>query len=353
MLAGLLVHGSVWLDPHPLFLLIDLISKSFRMGGFFAISGFLAARAMTRFGVKRWLRVRLIQLGTPALFGWSVLSPLMWLIAVLHAGSRAPNLLLFDWNHLWFLYGLLLYSGVVAATSRSVRVHRWCAKAAAYLIAAPHHARIALLAGALVSAVTLSSIGLAMRAMLPLAYAAAFNQFELIAAYLPMFLLGYATASSIAIRDRVLAVKGVWLVLSLLIVACVATTVAQYWLPHAVAGAIEAKVRLVGATLGPPFAFVAVMRSALSITRVGRFTRSLPDASYTIYLLHVPALSISNAVLVRSPLPQLVIFALSVVASGVACYLFHLYVVRRVGTLALLLNGRVAAPRPPGSVATA
>lgn len=351
MLAGLLVHGSIWLDAHPLFLLIDLVSKSFRMGVFFAISGFLASRAIIRHGTSRWLRTRLVQLGIPALFGVSVLSPLMWSITVLHADPRTPIPLLFDWYHLWFLYGLLLYSGAVAAGYRSARVRRWCATATTHLVEAPHGLRITLLAAALVSALSLGSVAAAMQSTLPAAYAAAFNQVSLIAAYLPMFLLGFATGSSASIRHRVLAVKGVGVILTLLVVACVATTAARFCLPQPFGEQIEAKVRLVGATLGPPFAFVAVMRAALLITHVGPLTRRLSDASYTIYLLHAPALSISNAALVRSSLHPIVAYAISIVAAGVICYLFHVHVVRRVAVLALLLNGRVAAGRTPIGVA--
>lgn len=351
MLAGLLVHGSVWLDDHPLFLFIDLVSKSFRMGVFFAISGFLAARAMVRHGTTRWLRTRLIQLGIPALFGIAILSPLVSLAAILRADPRVPTLLPFEWHHLWFLYGLLLYSGVIAVGARSLDVQRVCTKATAYLIAAPDSARVALLFVTLASALLLVSVTATIQLALPVSYAIAFSQVKLIAAYLPMFLLGAITATSTTIRDRVLAVKGAWAVLSLLVLICFATTVAQRYLPRPFAEQIEVQVRMIGATLGPPFAFVVVMRSALLITRVGPLTRSLSDASYTIYLLHFPALVFSNVLLLRSTLPPLAIYAISVTGVGIACYLFHVHVVRRVAILALLLNGRLAVARMPAGVA--
>ncbi len=353
MLAGLLLHGSIWLGPHPVFGLIDIVSQSFRMGVFFAVSGFLGARALARRGPRRWLRERAVQLGVPALFGISVISPLMWLVTVAHAEAGQPAPLLFEWHHLWFLYGLLLYSGIVAAGYRSARLRRWCGSVRARLVGSDRHMRPALLLMTLASASLLAGMAATMQSVLPHVYAAAFNKAELIAAYLPMFLLGCALASSAALRDRVLAVRGVSVVLVTLLVACVVAVVSPAYLPNAWAVAINAKVRFVGATLGPPFAFVAVLRSALSITHVGAMTRRWSDASYTIYLLHVPMLSIGNALLVRTPLHPLAIYAVSVTGAGITCYLLHVHVVRRVAALALLLNGRVALPPAPLRVAVA
>ena len=85
----------------------------FRMPTFFVMSGFFAALLYTRRGARPFLRHRIDRLGVPLMVGWPVLA-LMFVgaqyIAELHTSrfivpKPVGNFLL----HLWFLYDLLIF----------------------------------------------------------------------------------------------------------------------------------------------------------------------------------------------------------------------------------------------------
>ena len=85
----------------------------FRMPTFFVMSGFFAALLYTRRGAKPFLRHRIDRLGVPLIVGWPVLA-LMFVgaqyLAELHTSrfivpKPVGNFLL----HLWFLYDLLIF----------------------------------------------------------------------------------------------------------------------------------------------------------------------------------------------------------------------------------------------------
>ena len=85
----------------------------FRMPTFFVMSGFFAALLYTRRGAKPFLRHRIDRLGVPLIVGWPVLALLFvgaQYIAELHTSrfivpKPVGNFLL----HLWFLYDLLIF----------------------------------------------------------------------------------------------------------------------------------------------------------------------------------------------------------------------------------------------------
>ena len=85
----------------------------FRMPTFFVMSGFFAALLYTRRGAKPFLRHRIDRLGVPLMVGWPVLALLFvgaQYIAELHTSrfivpKPVGNFLL----HLWFLYDLLIF----------------------------------------------------------------------------------------------------------------------------------------------------------------------------------------------------------------------------------------------------
>ena len=85
----------------------------FRMPTFFVMSGFFAALLYTRRGARPFLRHRIDRLGVPLMVGWPVLALLFvgaQYIAELHTSrfivpKPVGNFLL----HLWFLYDLLIF----------------------------------------------------------------------------------------------------------------------------------------------------------------------------------------------------------------------------------------------------
>lgn len=100
--------------------LVSLI-HTFRMPAFFAVAGFFAAFLVERRGTGAFLRHRLNRIGGPLIGGWILLFPLT-AAAWIFAESRSGVVLAppsgsaggFDWMHLWFLYQLLILSAAVA-----------------------------------------------------------------------------------------------------------------------------------------------------------------------------------------------------------------------------------------------
>jgi glucan biosynthesis protein C len=108
-----------------------LVSHSFRMELFFLLAGFFSRGMLLRQGLGAFLRSRAIRLGVPFVVGWFVLRPLImsgWTMgsASMHgdydfwAGIREgfatlktlPADLLTG-THLWFLYYLILVTGLI------------------------------------------------------------------------------------------------------------------------------------------------------------------------------------------------------------------------------------------------
>lgn len=128
-------------------LLFFTLSHSFRMGLFFLISGYFAHLMFHRKGAGEFIRSRALRLAIPFVVGWFILHPLLvsgWSIGAasmqgpyhflsgLAEGFRSFKTLptgLFTQTHLWFLYYLalatgatLLLRGAVRASGQSKRV---------------------------------------------------------------------------------------------------------------------------------------------------------------------------------------------------------------------------------------
>ena len=122
-----------------------LISHTFRMALFFLIAGFFSAMVLHKTRTRNFLQSRAVRLGVPFIVGWLVLRPLLvsgWIAggqsmrgdadisASLSQGfaslTNLPNEL-FVGTHLWFLYYLILFTlSAIALRScvlRSPRLH--------------------------------------------------------------------------------------------------------------------------------------------------------------------------------------------------------------------------------------
>ena len=122
-----------------------LISHTFRMALFFLIAGFFSAMVLNKTRTRDFLQSRAVRLGVPFIVGWLVLRPLLvsgWIAggqsmrgdadisASLSQGfaslTNLPNEL-FVGTHLWFLYYLILFTlSAIALRScvlRSPRLH--------------------------------------------------------------------------------------------------------------------------------------------------------------------------------------------------------------------------------------
>ena len=148
MLLGVVIHvalyfqetppDAIWpirgVERSPLAGLLVLAIHIFRMPLFFMMAGFFAAMMLERRGSTRFIGNRLLRIGLPFVVGWFILFPMVkfsFIFAMFHGGgvdvpdsiAGAASTLATEgaWSdaspiHLWFLYYLLiLYAGVLAA----------------------------------------------------------------------------------------------------------------------------------------------------------------------------------------------------------------------------------------------
>lgn len=154
LILGIIFHASISFMPIfigwavmdistseavPLFM---LISHSFRMELFFLIAGFFSHMKFHSEGFKSFLKSRLVRIALPFVIGWFVLRPMLvsaWIMGTesmqgdvnildaLLAGFATLGDLpksLFVGTHLWFLYYLLLISVSVLLVSILLSLHK-------------------------------------------------------------------------------------------------------------------------------------------------------------------------------------------------------------------------------------
>ena len=336
MLGGLLLHGSLWQPPQPLFTAIGVVSSSFRMGSFFALSGLLCGIALRKRTSREWLVRRLVQVGLPMSFGWGVLCPLVLLLNRWY--PHAPVPLMFDWHHIWFLVALLIYAPGTVFLCWLDQKHGLVARlAAADTSRSP--TQILLRLGA-VSFILMGWTALLVHSVAPKPLIPMLMQAPNITGYLPLYLFGVAVARSPLIADTLWRSfrSAVAIIVTVGSVYAILILTASMF-PQA--NQIGSLMRMVAAALCPPAAFALIYRSAIAISRIPSILQRLCDASLTIYLLHLPILLAVNAVLSTFDWDPHVQFIVAIAIAGVFSYGAHVGIVRPVPLLSLIVNGRI------------
>ena len=138
LMLGVVFHASISFLPiyigwavmdvstSPVIATFMLVSHSFRMELFFLIAGFFSHLVLNKVGIKSFVQSRLIKLAVPFIVAWFVLKPLLisgWIMGAQSMQGEAQifeslaggfNMLtqlpkdVFVGTHLWFLYYLLL-----------------------------------------------------------------------------------------------------------------------------------------------------------------------------------------------------------------------------------------------------
>lgn len=356
MLGGLFVHGTTYKGHRALFDAINLASDTFRMGTFFAISGLLGGFSLSRKAVKEWLRSRLIRLGVPTLFGLVVICPLTSLLVLLEPGSASrQQVLRFDWYHLWFLVGLLAFTGMAVGIRLIDRRYSLFPQIDEAFAKGGHvQLPILLLIGAISLLLMVASI-LAIFALAPREHLRMLWQTRQIIAYAPLYFFGLALAQ--APRFRAAMLSGV--VVPIVILGLIAAGFIGWygWLSAQVGEGrrdlLDGVLHIVGASLAPPAVTLLALRSALAMRSVPVALRRLSEASFTIYLVHFPAILAINLLFLRVDWDEYLEYVLAILLVGLASYGFHVRVVQRSALLALLFNGIVRSGHAPVAPAAA
>lgn len=270
-----------------------------------------------------------------------MLSPLMGLLTLANPEARhAP--VLGDWYHFWFLIALLLYSGLAYWLHRlDVRYNIFARLEAAIVRPSLWQLR-SLLGVAAVTSILMTLTGHAIAKFSPPDYMSTIMQARLILGYAPLFLAGFALSRCAALLDAVTSD----IRLPLAIVSAIMCAYAIWHLGLGPLGLVselaivEVPLTNFGAALCPPAASALILRSSLRIRHVPRLVRNISDASFTMYLLHLPFIFVGHLALSALVWHPWLEFGVVVTASGVISYGFHRILVRRSALLSLLLNGR-------------
>jgi glucan biosynthesis protein C len=338
----------------PLTLLSGLL-HSFRMEAFFIVAGLFAAMLLSRSGWRAFLTSRALRIGLPMLACLAVLPPLGQLVAaaLVNAGfashADAARLLPPAWlwwvMHLWFLGALLLLTLALAGAAELI--DHW-----------PPAARLAGRAGAGLSALAgrrFATGGLLLALLVALAWTAAAlltpvliaiglhpsplgHLFDLrqVVRFSPFFLIGTALWWRPDVRAWFNQPEPWSLPLAL---AGSALVILAEYRP-----ALMVPAGVLGAGLAGVFWSQMLISFAVRhLHRPGRRRAWLAEASYTIYLFHLPVVLALCLLFVRVPWPPLAEFAL-ITALALAICLGLAALVRRSPLLALLFNGRLAPP---------
>jgi glucan biosynthesis protein C len=358
MLGGPVLHGSILHGPHLLFQIVEIVSGAFRMGVFFSISGLLAGFGLRRRTPRAWFARHATRVGVPALFGLAVLCPLTSLVLQSALPPvEAAKILLFDWYHFWFLYGLLAYGGLTYL-SLTLMNRRLLVRSIRLAKSAGQGRVLFLLSAA--GFLLMFVVGLSVLALVPDRYQNLASLLRVIAAYAPLYGFGVLMAFSSSLRASMLKA---WR-LPATVLACTAILYLVWY------GAMRAQlspeafarwdsiVTFAGATICPPSASLLILRSAMRVRGLGRWAHRLCSASFTLYMLHLPLLAAINAALLPLHWNYLLEYGLAVAVTIAACLVLHFSLVQRSPWLTFLLNGqridqetmrsaRPGKPRPP------
>ncbi len=324
--------------------LVSLI-HTFRMPAFFAVAGFFAAFLVERRGTGAFLRHRLNRIGVPLVGGWVLLFPLTavaWIFAASRSGvplAPAPGSGAggFDLMHLWFLYQLLILSAAVALfRSASLRFRPGGAARLAGFARQALARRWAFLVLVGVTALTLAP----MEAWELETDGTLLPPLRLLLAYGVFFVFGwleYGRGGSFGhLRDRCLARLGGGLFFHALYLAVVAPyfgmAPAEAPFAHG-AGMVLLAVSMWLFVLG----FLGFFRRLLDAPSPG--WRYLSDASYWMYLVHLPLTVALPPLLAGWNAPGLIKFGIALGAAFAITLVTYHYGVRATW-VGKRLNGR-------------
>ncbi|WLB55873.1 acyltransferase family protein [Bradyrhizobium japonicum] len=385
LLLGIVLHAAMsfvpatprfWFiqDTHPSLLLglLTFTIHVFRMTTFFLMAGFFARMSFHRRGTQSFVRDRLQRIGLPLVIGWPILFTPMSLIAIWASHfpnggwsrSWPPVLPNFPLAHLWFIYVLLeLYVAILLLRGAFV----WLDASGTWR-AVIDRVFAGIMRSALAPLVLAIPIGIAfcldqrwinvMGVRTPdqslITNAQAWIGFG------SAFAVGWLLHRQV---DLLRLIERRWLPYLLLAVVLILISFVLAGVMLSAPGAPKlpvsfATLRLVSAILYAPAIWIATFAAiGLALRFMSGFSptrRYLADASYWLYLIHMPIVMALQVALSQLDWPGLVKFAIIlVVAIPVMLASYHLLV--RFTFIGVVLNGRRAEKRvlPRGGIATA
>lgn len=366
LLSGIVLHAAMTFMPglaafgfpadvsqSPQLQTAFFVIHIFRMSLFFFIGGYFARRMFHRDGQKAFVRDRLKRIGIPMLAGWLFFGPLAMMLVYVALGPSMPPGVTppkpngFPWAHIWFLYYLAMLYVIVltvraafvrwfdADGQRRARLDAWMRKvlenpAGVAVIAAP----VAIGLYSAPNWIPWSGIASPDTGMLPSTPA----------------LIGFGVAFGFGWllqrqRDGFAAMRARW---GMNLTVAILCTVGCLWMLQRMPNpfAVEPTLKLAFAATYAlaiwtwVFGLVGAATRFLKNERPG--IRYLADASYWIYLAHLPVVFALQLAVLQWQLHWSIKFPL-IVSAAVAILLLSYHVgVRRTIIGRLLGGGRLA-----------
>ncbi len=368
LLLGIVFHAALpFIPDYEAWLVMDDIRSrpvawlafwlhSFRMPTFFLLAGFFGHMMLGRRGTAGFVRDRARRILAPLLIFWLPVMILFGLTMAFAAAIGAvpvpdeppplPQLTIEGWplTHLWFLYVLLIFYAAtllgrtaVGALDRNGRLRSLIDRALAALLGLPF--ALPVLLAVPVTALLLRHEGWAEWWGIPtpdvglVPNAAAFGSFGL------AFALGWLLHR---LEGGLAPLARQWAlhlpVAAAITVVCLVLTIGAEFAPQ-----LEGDVRAAYASLYAASLWLwtfGLIGAALHFIRTeSPRIRYLADASYWLYIVHLPLIVALEATVARWPLPAGIKLVL-VVAAGVAIMLATYRWFVRSTCIGALLNGR-------------
>ncbi len=371
LLLGIVFHATlsflpgpngIWIvmDTHRSLALAVLFHTLhiFRMATFFLIAGFFAHMSFHKKGARGFIRDRLKRIGIPLIVGWpilfgSIVAATIWGAVVMAHGAKLPpppkypGFPTFPLTHLWFLYVLLLlYAAtllvrlLVAALDRAGRLRRGID--AAVRLLAQNFLGTAVVAAPIAAALFLTPHWLAWFGI-PTPDSSLVPNLAASVSFSLAFAFGWFVHRNIELLE---VWKRRWLLNLVLAIALTGAGFAITGLAPVVTPAPRDDATLLYATF---FALsvwrwtFAIIGMALRFLSGYSFTRRyIADASYWLYLVHVPLVMALQVALSQLDWPWFVKFPL-ILAIAFAILFASYQTMVRYTFIGAILNGR----RPP------
>jgi hypothetical protein len=375
LLSGVVFHATVSFLPAPpgvpLWIVMDRersltlavlfhLLHTFRMTTFFLIAGFFAHLMVQRRGVGGFVRDRLRRIGIPLVVGWpllfaAILAVTIWgAIAGAHGGPlppapKYPGFPAFPLTHLWFLYLLLwFYAAILLLKAAATALDRGGAlgHAADRVVGVLAGTPFALLALAAPTAIALYfTPGWAMWFGVPTPDSSLVPNLAAAVAYFSAFGFGWLLHRR---ADRLAALRKNWPINLALAaafsIAGLAITGPAPLIAASTPGLAKAAFAATYALAQWSWAFAIIGLALRFLDTYSPARRYIADASYWIYLVHLPLIMALQVALSQLAWPWPLKFALILgVAFPLMLATYQLFVRRTF--IGAILNGR-RAPAP-------
>ncbi len=362
MLLGILLHSAVsyvttikgWgfqdTQTHPLYDLIVNVIHLFRMPIFFVMAGFFAALLYDKRGLRKLMKNRFNRVGIPFVLFWLILFPIIFsgfLFAnsyglghtweAIYNGFIHFTLADIKTAHLWFLYYLMMIYAInaVVVSIRSTKVHKykkWVMKGFVRLM----HSNSRILVFAIITLISLypMRLGVLDTSAVPI------PALKIIFAYLIYYTFGWLLFENRELLETFKSHIGLNLFL-----ACLLIPVNMYAIHQFMESELTRNTLYHWLTLSTGAIIIWLMIFSITglflkyLNYFSPWGRYISDASYWVYLIHLPIIVWLSGLMSPLEISPHVKFMVNCITATVLCFTSYHYLVRSTA-IGKLLNGR-------------